>query len=86
MSRVLEWLGNGGVYWLNFWRLTFAYVLGKIWFLVSLAGFVPLLRAGMQHEAQGRVRLTDPYRAEQGTREGYRSCGSEQLRNRLRRR
>ena len=71
-SKLLEWLGDTGVYWLNFWQLAFAYVLGKAWFLVSLAGFVPLLRAGMQHEAQGRVQLADPYRAEHGIGKGYR--------------
>lgn len=85
LSRVLEWFSDGGVYWLNFWRLAFAYVLGKAWFLVSLVGFVPLLRAGMHHEAQGRVRLTDPYRVEQGIGKGYRPYGPEQLRDRLRR-
>jgi hypothetical protein len=43
--------------------------------MVSLVGFLPLLRAGMQHEAQGWMRLTDPYRTEQGAhdvREGAR--------------
>lgn len=80
MSRVLDWFGNVGIYWVNFQRLAFVNILGKAWFLVSL------LRVGLQYKAQGRVRLTDPYRAEQGIGKGYRSCGSDQLRNRLQRR
>jgi hypothetical protein len=86
LSRLLEWFGNAGVYWLNFWRLAFAYVLGKAWFLVSLAGFVPLLRAGMQHEAQGRVQLSDPSRVIRGTRNAYQPYCPEQLRRHLRKR
>jgi hypothetical protein len=80
LSRALGWFGNVGIYWVNFRRLAFVHILGKAWFLVSL------LRVGFQYKARGRARLMDPYRVEQGIGEGYRSYGSEQLRNRLQRR
>ena len=62
MTMLQTW----GVYWLNFWRLAVMYVFGKLWFFLALGGFLPFVRAAIQHEAQGRVRLTDPYRTAQG--------------------
>jgi len=66
--------------------LAVVYTFGKAWFLVSLAGFLPLLRAAMRYEAQGQVRLNDPYRSEQGVVGGYLPYGSDRLRRNLRRR
>lgn len=54
------------IYWLNFWRLALVYVFGKLWFFLALGGFIPFLRAAIKHEAQGQVRLDDPYRTAQG--------------------
>jgi hypothetical protein len=85
LARISQWLSDAGIYWLNFWRLAFAYVLGKIWFLMALAGFLLVLRGGMQHEAQGRVQLGDPSRVARGVGRPYRPYGPGDLRRRLRR-
>ena len=85
-DAVWEWLSFAAVYWLNFWRLAFTYVLAKLWFLVSVGGFVPFLRAAIHHEAQGQIRLSDPYRSEQGIAPAYRPYSPERLRGWLRRR
>ena len=85
-SEIGKWFGHMGIYWLNFWRLAFVYTFGKIWFFVSVAGFVPLLRAAMQHEAQGRVQLSNPSRAVRGVGRIYQPYKPNDLRSRLRRR
>jgi hypothetical protein len=85
-SEFVEWIGHMAVYWLNFWRLAFAYVLSKAWFLVSLAGFIPLLRAALRHEAQGQVQLCDPSRVARGAERGYQPYEPGRLPRRLRRR
>ena len=82
----MSWFSRFCIYWLNGWQLAFTYALGKTWFLLSLAGFLPLLRAAMQQEAQGRVRLADPYRVEAGAGPAYRPHDADRLRKRLRRR
>jgi len=85
-SRLLTWLRFVGIYWLNAWHLAIVYTFGKAWFLVSLAGFLPLLRAAVQHETQGQVQLNDPYRSEQDISGGYRPYGPDRLSKRLRQR
>ena len=85
-SRLLTWLRFSGIYWLNAWHLAIVYTLGKAWFLVSLVGFLPLLRAAVQHDAQGQVRLDDPYRSEQGVSDRYQPYDLDRLRRTLRRR
>jgi len=53
---------------------------------VSVAGFVPLLRAAIQHEVQGSVQLSDPSRAVRGVGQAYQPYRPNDLRSRLRRR
>ena len=82
----MSWFSRLGIYWLNGWQIILTYAVGKTWFLVSLAGFLALLRAAVRHEAQGHVRLADPYRVQSGIGQAYQPHDPGALSRRLRRR